>query len=346
MKKALSNFISQKQGTDMTIYDIAKEANVSISTVSRVMNNPEKVSAATREHVLAVLRKNNYVPSAFAQGLASNSSKTIAILMSDIRNLHFSMAAYILENYFFEHEYITILCNTGDNLERKKSYIRSLSGKKIDGLVLQGSVFNDPMIERMLADYMPEVPVVISNGELDLKNAYSVMLDQEHGAELLLQHLFDKGYQAIYFVRSNDSQNTQRKIDGFIHAMKKYGLQMNEENNLYWCDYSPSGVMEFAKKMVPLCKNRTACIFYDDYLASCGINAFRDLGLSIPQDIGIVGYDNSRFATISYPHLTTIDTKVEKIALMAANTLHNILTDRPAAEISIVKPELVIREST
>ncbi len=330
----------------MTIYDVAKEAGVSISTVSRVMNSPEKVSPATRDRVLAVLQKNSYVPSAFARGLANNSSKTIAILMPDIRNLHFSIAAYVLENYFFEHQYMTLLCNTGNDLERKKSYIRSLSEKKIEGLILQGSVFNEPEIERMLMDYMPDIPVVISNSELNLKNAYSVSVDQAYGAELLLQHLCDRGYRHIYFIRSNKSRNTQRKIDGFLHAMKRHHLPLNEEKNLFWCDYSPEGVLELAQSLLPLCGQETACIFYDDYLASCGVGAFRSLGLSIPRDVGIIGFDNSRFSTTCYPQLTTIDTKVEKIALMMANTLHNILTNQLVAEATIIKPELIVREST
>lgn len=330
----------------MTIYDIAAEAKVSISTVSRVLNSPEKVSKATCERVRAVLNKYNYTPNAMARGLVYNSMKTVGVLMPDIRNLHFSASAYVLESFFFAHDYTTLLCNTGDDLEKKQRYVRNLAEKKIDGLILIGSIFHEPEIENMIRDYLPNTPVVISNSKMSLPNTYSVLLDQIYGAELLIEYLVSKGYENIYFVRSNNSYNAQQKIEGFIKTMKKHKLPLNTENNIFNCDYSMSGVYQFAKTFEPLCRQRTVCIFYDDYIANCGANAFRSLGLAIPEDVAIVGFDNSRFSQTAYPQLTTIDTKVEEIASIMANMLHNIIMKNPVGNSVLVNPELIVRDST
>ena len=330
----------------MTIYEIAAEAKVSISTVSRVMNCPEKVALPTRMRVQEVLSMHNYSPNAMARGLVYNSMKTIGILTSDIRNIHFSIAAYILENYFFNHDYSTLLCNTGDDLSKKKKYIRILAEKKIDGLILLGSVFSDPDIARLLKAYLPETPILISNGNLDLPNVYSVFVDQNYGTELLLDHLSKKGYDNIYFIHSNRSPNTMRKMNGFVKAMKKRDLRLDSNNNILSCQYSIEGAMKFARDFLPKIKNRTTCVFFDDYIACCGVNAFKELGLTIPDDVGVAGFDNSRFALTAYPPLTTVDTKVEEISSIIATTLHNIFMKIPVGNTTTVYPELVIRKST
>lgn len=330
----------------MTIYDIAKEAGVSISTVSRVLNNPKKVAPSTRKRVQEILNKHNYSPNAMARGLVHNSMKTIGILMSDICNIHFSTSAYVLEDCFFERDYTTFLCNTGDDLNKKKKYIRILAEKKVDGLVLLGSVFYEPEIEQLIKNYFPQTPVVISNGYLPLPNVYSVSVDHTVGMELIMEHLNLRGYEHIYFIRTNMSLNTQRKMTGFIQAMKKYKKPINDKNNILYCECSPEGAMEFAKSFLPLARKKTACIFYDDYIANFGINAFKNLGLSIPEDVAIVGFDNLRFAVTANPRLTSIDAKVEEIARVIANTLHDIFMKKTVGNSILVYPELIIREST
>ena len=132
----------------MNIYEIAAEAGVSISTISRVINNPEKVSPGTRKRVLDAFARNNYVPNALARGLVKSSSKNIGIISSEIRNLYYATAAHILEDCFFQWGYTSLLCPTGGSLEKKLEYVRVLAEKQVDGLVLVGSAFSSPVIEK------------------------------------------------------------------------------------------------------------------------------------------------------------------------------------------------------
>lgn len=330
----------------MTIYDIASEAGVSITTVSRVLNHPKKVKEATRKKVEAVLQARNYSPNSMARGLVHNSMKTIGVLMSDIKNLHFSRAAYVLESIFFNWDYSTLLCNAGDDLEKKKKYIRILAGKKVDALVLLGSVFNDVQIERMICDYLPNTPVIISNSSLSIPNAHSVLTDHTCGMDLAVSHLIDRGHSEICFIRSNYSVNTQRKIAGFLTALKSKNLPLDENQNIYLTKPAFQDSENFSGLLAGLKSKFSAFIFIDDSLAIAGVNVLKNHGARIPDDVAVIGHDNSVFSLCCQPKLTSIDTKIEKISTVIAYTLHDIFLKNPVGNSILLRPELIIREST
>ena len=158
----------------MNIYDIAKEAGVSIATVSRVLNNKGTVSAATRARVEAILKQNNYTPSAIARGMVSKSMRTVAVLTVDIRVPHYARTAYTIEREFSRRGYEVILCNTGGDRAETLRYLQAVNQKQVDGIVLVGSVFDTICQGAEMEKLLSGVPVVLANGKLDLPNAYSV----------------------------------------------------------------------------------------------------------------------------------------------------------------------------
>lgn len=329
----------------MTIYEIAAEAGVSITTVSRVLNNPEKVAPKTKVKVEAVLKKHNYFPNAFARGLVSNSMKTVGILLTDIRNRHFSTAAYVLENCFFNWDYSTILCNTGDDLEKKKKYIQILSGKKVDGIVMLGSIFESNEIKQTLLEILPNTPVVISNGTLDMPNTYSVSIDHDYGMMLAVSHLLQNGSSKICFVYSTNTPNSKRKLYSFSKALSDNNIPMN--TNQVFESANPNIDFEtFKNQIIKLSYDFDALIFSEDYFALKGANILKEHGLKIPEDISIIGHDNSIFSLCSQPELTTIDTKIDDMSTIVANTMNNILKGVPVGTSTIIKPELLVRGTT
>jgi len=331
----------------LTIYDIAREADVSIATVSRVINNPEKVSPKKRAIVKAVLEKYNYTPNAMAQALVNNSSKTIGILVSDITNIHFTRSAYILENLFFKWGYTTLLCNTGDDLNKKIEYIRILSGKKVDGLIMLGSIFKNDKIKDIILDYMPNIPVVTSNVSLFTDNFYSVEVDHSAGMDYAIKHLIERGFNSIYFVQGNETLNTLRKAQAFCVAYQNNKVAGNPKENILTCTHGALGGRQFAEKLFPKINNeRKALIFIDDYTAIGAVSQFRKMGVDIPNKLGIIGHDNSTFSICSEPQLTTIDTQIEAISNIIGNTLNNIFNNIQVSKSVIVQPELIIRETT
>ena len=144
----------------MNIYDIAKKAGMSISTVSRVLNHKTNVTPTTRKKIEAILKEYNYSPNAIARGLVSNSMETIAVVTVDIRVPHYAKQAYTVEQAFSSLGYNVLVCNTGGKLNETKKYMKMLSEKQIDGVVLVGSVFNDICKDPEIVTYLKNLPVV------------------------------------------------------------------------------------------------------------------------------------------------------------------------------------------
>ena len=209
----------------MNIYDIAKEAGVSISTVSRVMNHKGNVNPETRKKVEEILEKNNYTPSAIARGMVSKSMKTVSVLTVDIRVPHYARTAYTIEREFSRRGYEVSLCNTGGELEETIKYLRTAREKKTDGIVLVGSVFNTLCKNAEISGLLQNIPVVLANGKLELPNSYSVLVDDRYGVSLAVEHLIQKGHREIYYLRDMDTVSAQLKCEGFIAEMEKCGLK-------------------------------------------------------------------------------------------------------------------------
>ncbi|MCI8649051.1 MAG: LacI family transcriptional regulator [Anaerotruncus sp.] len=331
----------------MTIMDIAAEAGVSIATVSRVLNQPEKVKPKTRERVQAILKKHHYRPNAIAQGLVRNTLHTVGILSVDIRREHFSTSAYTLESLFFDWGYTTILCNTGNDLRKKIEYLRILAERKVDGLVLLGSIFCHPDIEQAIARYMPHTPIILTNGQMPLPNIYSILGDNARGMEQLVEHIVHKGCKKPLLIHQDLSLNAQRKLAGFRLGMQLCNLPV-EEHTIWSCGREDETGISVIDPILQTVSDFDALICADDLMAIGIIRYLKDRGISVPKDIRVTGYGNSRQGSLSIPSLTTIDSKEVEMAETAANMLHQMIEKKESLQEHFpvfVKPELIIRES-
>jgi LacI family transcriptional regulator len=333
-------------GNDVTtIYDIALEAGVSISTVSRVLNNPDKVHLKTRKKIQDIVHRCNYVPNAIARGLVSNSLKAIGILTSDILNYHFAYTASTLENLFFKWGYSAILCNTGNKSEKKKDYIHILAEKKVDGLILVGSVFTGIEIEATIKKYMPHTPIVVANSSLDLPNVHYVLIDHDHGLDLAVRHLKEKGHSRIRFVNTSTTYNSRRKVQGFYRAMEKNDFGADKDLVIN-ASFGLEGANKVIDETIEAGKGISALIFADDNSAFCAVRHLKERGLSVPADMAVIGYDNSFYSLYAAPPLTSIDTRNETFATLVANMLHDLLEGKEVGSSVILTPGIVIRSST
>jgi LacI family transcriptional regulator len=329
----------------MTIYDIAAKAKVSISTVSRVLNEPDKVSEDTRKHVLAVLEKYNYTANALARGLVRKSMHTIGVMTPDVRNLHFAQTAYTIENHFFNWGFSVLLCNTGNKSEKKKDYLRILAEKKVDGVILVGSVFSDISIERDVKRYLPSTPIVVANGVVNLAQAHSVLLDHDRGMELAVGHLKERGHQHILLVRNSRSYNSGKKVKGFHRAMKALGLP-TDDGHVIESSLGYKGGTDAVDMMMAAGRKPTALIFCDDASALAGMIRLQEQGIAIPRDMAIIGYDQSDYSLFARPQLTSIDIKIATFSSIVANTLYDILQGKEIGTTINLSPELIVRRST
>ena len=329
----------------MNIYDIAKEAGVSISTVSRVLNDKGYVSEKTKARIQEVLKKNKYQPSAIARGLVSGTMKNVAIVTVDVRHPHYAMTTFIMEQKLTGLGYMVLVCNTGSRKEECMKYIRMLSRNQVEGVILVGSEFNDLCDPKELRELLPETPIVMANGELKLPNVQSVLVDEGYGVQLAVQHLYDKGHRNIAFVMDVKKDAGIRKRDGFLRKMKQLGYDDAAERILY-TKYGAGGGEEAAKKIVGGSRRFDAVIFTEDLTAVYAMNALQNMGYRIPEDVAVVGCNNSEYSRISNPPLTTINNKGELLSELSVQLLENLMTGKSEKASLIIRPELAVRQTT
>lgn len=329
----------------MNIYDIAKEAGVSISTVSRVMNHKGNVNPVTRKRVEEILEKNNYTPSAIARGMVSKSMKTVSVLTVDIRVPHYAKTAYTIEREFSRRGYEVSLCNTGGELEETIKYLRTALEKKADGIVLVGSVFNTLCKNAEISGLLKNVPVVLANGKLELPNSYSVLVDDRYGISLAVEHLIQKGHREIYYLRDMDTVSAQLKCEGFITEMEKCGLK-NARQQVVKTEPSIEGGIHAVEKLIREKRKFTGIVCGEDITAAGVVKALLHHGIKIPEEVAVTGYNHSEYAKVCEPQLTTIDNKPELVAMMSVQLLTSLIEKSDTYSSCTIQPELVEGETT
>lgn len=329
----------------MNIYDIAKEAGVSISTVSRVLNNKGNVNANTRKRVEEVLNRHNYTPSAIARGMMSKSMRTVAILTVDIRVPHYARTAYTIEREFSRRGYEVTLCNTGGELKETAKYLRAVLEKQVDGIVLVGSVFNvigrDPEVEPLLRT----VPVVLANGKLALTNSYSVLVDDRYGITLSVEHLIGRGYRDIYYLKDMDTDSARAKCAGFINAMERCGIA-DAKKYVLKTDRTIAGGVNAVRQLLERGEKFSAIVCGEDITAAGAVKGLLQAGLRVPEDVAVTGYNNSEYARICEPQLTTVDNKPELVAMLSVQLLSSLIEKTDTYSSCTIQPELVIGKTT
>ena len=329
----------------MNIYDIAKEAEVSISTVSRVLNN-KNVTAENRQKIEAAMRKYDYRPNAVARGLVSKSMKTIGILSVDIRVPHYATTAYIMEQEFSKAGYNVIVCSTGGKMENNRKYIQNLIGRQVDGILLIGSIFSQLQEDQGIIDALSDIPVVLTNGRINLPNSHAVMVNDEMGIELSVGHLAEKGHRDIVYIMDLATDSAIRKKKGYLFAMQQRSL----ENHIVSADavYGIDGGRRAVKELLAAGKTFSAIVCGEDLTAVGVIKELIEAGFRVPEDVAVIGYNNSDYSRICTPELTTIDNKVQTFSLLSAQLLRNLIEGEGDGVYAsmVVEPELVVRQSS
>lgn len=327
----------------MKMKDIADLAGVSIATVSRVLNEPEKVRLETRQKVQRILEQTNFVANAVARGLVMNSMKTIGVLAVDIRDMYFAKVIYTVERCFKDFGYNVILSNTGGEPEEKKKYIQVMLEKQVDGLILVGSVFKERTGNKHILAAGKSVPVVLVNSFLPGENIYSILCDDAQGIEQAVDYLVRMGHKKIYYFIDTKSYSGLAKLEGFRRGMKKNSL---DDTSILKIPRSLEGGEKAVFRLHEGEKEFSAIITGEDLTAAGAVKALTKLGFRIPEDVSVIGYNNSIMATITIPELTSVDNMAEAMAVGAVQTLYNVLQGIQVAQKTILTPSLVIREST
>ncbi len=327
----------------MRMDDVARLAGVSIATVSRVLNEPGKVKPETRDRVLQIINENNYVANAVARGLVKNSMKTIGVLLMDVRDLYFANMTYNIERHFTELGYNVILSNTGGELGEKKRYLRVMLEKQVDGLILVGSVFKERSGNTHIINASKIVPVVMINSFLEAERIYSIVCNDTQGIYDAASFLVQLGHKRIHYLCDIRSFSGMAKADGFKKAVKEYGLT---ESKVIEINRSLEGGRSGVRQIIESGQKFTAIITGEDITAIGAIKELTANNYRIPDDVSVIGYNNSILTEINTPRLTSVNNMIEAMAAGAVKILFDVLKDRQVSKKTILTPVLVVRDST
>lgn len=334
----------------VTINEVAREAGVSVATVSRVIRDHPDVSEKTRARTQEVIRRLHYRPSALARALVSNRSNTVGLMVADIGNPFFSQLAKSVESAAYALGVRTILCNTSDDPDRELSYLDELLSNRVDGVIQASHYIDSPLIKAAMDN---GVNVIAVNRPAFGHGIDTVVLDNLAGARMATQHLIDLGHTRIAHIQGPDfSTNVPERRAGYEAALAANGIPF-DDRLVFGGPWEHSTPVEAVHQFVRLQDPPTAVFAADDMFAMVAFGAFLEEGLSVPDDVSIVGFDGTAFANLSMLSLTTIAQDIDYVGSRAVE----ILIERKSSGLSqsagsspvineVLPPQLVVRRST
>lgn len=326
----------------MTIYDIAREAGVSASTVSRVINDKPGVNRQTRERIRALLAEHRYVPNEAARGLVTQSSRLVGVLVADIRNQHHIEGAYYIAQELARLGYCALVLNTGGSDEERAAGIRMLETRKAEAAVLMGSIFQTEAVRDAIACSLPEAPVFMLNGEMDLPNVYSVLSDDRAGTADCVAYLAERGRKRVAFLVDQPTPSSRLKQLGYEEGAARADMRALVVSGV---EGSVEGGYTAAKALLAGHPDVDGLICSLDIIACGAMRAIADSGRRVPQDVAVIGTDNSVYCDICTPRLTSLNTMVFESGVAIAHKLVDCLEGRSTNKKTMLFTSIVERES-
>ena len=327
----------------VTMADVAREAGVSLMTVSRVVNNKAEISETTRQRVQQVIDRLDYRPSDIARGLVTDRTGTVGLVVLDNTNPFFSELARGVEHVAYAQRYNVFLCNTEEEPERELAVLRSLEEKRVDGVILCGSRLDDAPLRDALARHPYAILV---NRKLDMDDLAMLMVEVDKGGQMAAEHLIRRGHRAVGLLGGPErSYSGQQRIRGFQDALHSAGLPHPPEWTRYGFPVVESG-REDARDLLTTNPELTALFCYNDLVAVGALQACADLGRRVPDDVAIIGFDDIPLASLVTPALTTLRVPKYDLGRQAMELLLAFINERYEGHGPVVPPpELIIRAS-
>jgi len=331
----------------MSIKKIAKEAGVSTATVSRVLNGSDKVREKTAKRVMKVVDEMNYRIDSVARRMKvkSSDSLVIGLIITDIGNPFFSMVAKGVEDVAYKNKHILMICNTNESPKKEKFFLNSLLSEKVSGVIIVPTIGNgnQDFFENLVSDGFPMVTV---DRRIKNLNVDSVSINNENGGYQATQKLIQNGHKRIGIICGIlGLSNTEERLDGYRKALKEANILLSDDLITYG-NYVETGGREAIDKLLSL-DNPPTAVFSTNNLMTLGcIKELYKRKISIPDEIALVGFDDSTWAEALIPPLTTVKQPGYELGVNAAELLIKRLNNRDASKLNIVlNTELVVRES-
>lgn len=323
-----------------TMEDVAREAGVSRALVSLVMREQPNVSEDKRARVLEVAGRIGYRPNAMARSLASRRTRTVGVVLDDLRNPFFAEIAGGVEELASRVGYQLLLGAGGRQARRERSALATLLEYRVDGVILVSPRMRAGDIRSAAA----EVPVVMVGRQVRGVDADFVVIDERHGVELVLDHLLALGHQHIAHVDGGSGAGGPPRRTWFLRGMRE--RRLGAKALVIPGDFTEEAGAAAARRMLEGPQMPTAVFAANDLVAAGLLGVFDQAGVEVPGHVSIVGYDNISIAHLAHVSLTTVDQPRSAMGQMALELLLDRIDNRRDSIVRLVEPSLVIRSTT
>ncbi len=334
---------------NITIYDIAKEANVSPTTVSRVLTNNPLVKESTRQKVLTIMKELDFSPNEAARRLTKPQANLIGFILPDITNPFFSQIYLAVEKRAFEKGYNVLLRNSMSISEVESTHLREFTERRAACIVFMGGRINktnptDDEINEM-QDVLSKVPVIMINGKMTGVKSANIRSNEEEGIRSLVEHLVTLGHTKIAMIGGMKGiSSSDHKLSSFKRVLKEYDLEFNEDWQIY-SDFSVEAGRVAMKKLLKQDSLPSAIIGVNDLIIYGAYKECRDQKIPI-DTFSFAGFDDIYPSDIVYPALTTVNHNYDVLVNEVMRTIDRIMSGKGNGKGKIINTQLIIRESS
>ncbi|WP_372634208.1 LacI family DNA-binding transcriptional regulator [Cohnella sp.] len=331
-----------------TIYDVAKEAGVSIATVSNAINGKGNVSKKKRDEIFKVMERLQYQPSVIASALMGKKTYTLGLLIPDVSNPFFSEIARSVEDLAHSAGYSLIVCSTDNKDERVDKYLRLLEQKSVDGILIGTGTENGETLTQLAEK---SVPIVMIAREAAGVPAHSVLTDDFKGGGLAAEHLLALGHSRMAILSEKlEVSSSVERVRGFRFALFEAGIALGNDG-VVSCDSSIKAGKKAAAALLAREERPSAIFCCNDLLAIGALQAAKEAGVRVPEQLSVIGFDDTILSTVTNPALTTVAQPMDQMVKLAFGLLvdgqeNGASSDSSIRQRIVMPPSLIVREST
>ena len=323
------------------IIDVARMSDVSTATVSHVINNTRFVSEEVRKRVLYAIKKLHYYPSDIARSLSTKKTKTVGVIISDIQNPFYGILIRGIEEVLHEFDYNILLASNDENALKDDAHLKTFFSRGIDGLILTPALENISFLEVMES---VGIKIVIIDRALQKNPFTSVVVDNRIGSQNLISHLISDGHKKIGTILGVSRSTINERFNGYKDALMENGIPFREV--LVTGGWSQQrGGYEAAKELFRQDPGITAIFATNNLMTLGALFAIREMGMKCPDEVALVGFDDTSWAPIFHPPLTMVSQPIKEIGIMAANLLLKQIDGEITPQTVELKTTLIIRGS-
>lgn len=319
------------------IREIAKRAGVGIATVSRYINGTGYVSDEVKLKIQKEIDTSGYTPNALARAIFTKNSKTIGLMLPNITNPFFNQMATVIEEYASEFGYTLFLCNTEDNREKEKEYLEVLKSHRVDGIIASRSMCKEEYKNL-------QIPVVSFENHIS-PYILTISSDNYNGGKMAFNHLYERGCRKILHIKGPKAfEATESRCRGFLDGAKEKELPVDIIE--FQSDFQVK-MLEIDLNNIIHIEDYDGIFVFNDIAAAMVMRYLKEKGIRIPDDVQIIGFDNSFICELLHPSLTTIEQPIEELGFLTVELLMELIAGKELpTEERLIETRLIQRETT